>query len=80
VAAANGQESSLSPVLAEQVRAVNAFGEDAIVATFVDDALVNEPVGSSGVPGRSGARDVYDVVRRVVLHDSSLPESPWPDR
>ena len=32
----------LSGVVAEYVAAVNAFDEDAIVATFVDDALVND--------------------------------------
>ncbi len=32
----------LSPVLAEHVRAVNAFDVDAIVATFAEDALVND--------------------------------------
>jgi hypothetical protein len=34
--------SRLSPVLAEHVRAVNAFDENAIVATFAEDALVND--------------------------------------
>ena len=34
--------TSLSPVLAEHVRAVNAFDVDAIVATFAEDALVND--------------------------------------
>lgn len=34
--------SSLSPVLAEHIRAVNAFDLDAIVATFSEDALVND--------------------------------------
>ncbi len=33
---------ALRPVLAEHVAAVNAFDEDAIVATFADDALVND--------------------------------------
>ena len=32
----------LDPVLAEFIAAVNAFDEDAIVATFADDALVND--------------------------------------
>jgi len=32
----------LAPVLAEHLAAVNAFNEDAIVATFADDALVND--------------------------------------
>ena len=32
----------LAPVLAEHVAAVNAFDEDAIVATFADNALVND--------------------------------------
>ena len=32
----------LTGVLAEHVAAVNAFDEDAIVATFADDALVND--------------------------------------
>jgi len=34
--------AALSPVLAEHIAAVNAFDEDAIVATFADDALVND--------------------------------------
>lgn len=33
---------ALDPVLAEHVAAVNAFDEDAIVATFAADALVND--------------------------------------
>lgn len=35
-------EFPLTGVLAEHVAAVNAFDEDAIVATFADDALVND--------------------------------------
>jgi hypothetical protein len=34
--------AALAPVLAEHLAAVNAFDEDAIVATFADDALVND--------------------------------------
>jgi hypothetical protein len=34
--------TTLVPVLAGQIAAVNAFDEDAIVATFADDALVND--------------------------------------
>ena len=34
--------TALSPVLAEHIRAVNAFDLDAIVATFAEDALVND--------------------------------------
>jgi hypothetical protein len=34
--------TGLSDVLADHVAAVNAFDEDAIVATFADDALVND--------------------------------------
>ena len=34
--------TTLSPVLAEHINAVNAFDGDAIVATFADDALVND--------------------------------------
>jgi ketosteroid isomerase-like protein len=34
--------ATLVPVLAEHIAAVNAFDEDAIVATFADDALVND--------------------------------------
>ena len=34
--------TTLAPVLAEYIAAVNAFDEDAIVATFADDALVND--------------------------------------
>jgi SnoaL-like domain len=34
--------TSLAPVLAGHIAAVNAFDEDAIVATFADDALVND--------------------------------------
>jgi SnoaL-like domain len=33
---------TLDGILAEHVAAVNAFDEDAIVATFADDALVND--------------------------------------
>jgi len=33
---------ALAPVLAENIAAVNAFDQDAIVATFADDALVND--------------------------------------
>ncbi|HEV2934483.1 MAG TPA: nuclear transport factor 2 family protein [Streptosporangiaceae bacterium] len=32
----------LAPVLAGHIAAVNAFDEDAIMATFADDALVND--------------------------------------
>jgi hypothetical protein len=34
--------TALAPVLAAHVDAVNAYDEDAIVATFADDALVND--------------------------------------
>jgi hypothetical protein len=34
--------SALDTVLAEHVAAVNAFDQDAIMATFADDALVND--------------------------------------
>jgi hypothetical protein len=34
--------STLSGVVAEHVNAVNAHDEDAIVATFADDAMVND--------------------------------------
>ena len=34
--------TTLAPVLAEHIAAVNAFDEDAIVATFAGDALVND--------------------------------------
>ncbi len=34
--------SGLETVVAEHIVAVNAFDEDAIVATFADDALVND--------------------------------------
>ena len=34
--------TTLAPVLAEYIAAVNAFDQDAIVATFADDALVND--------------------------------------
>jgi hypothetical protein len=34
--------TALDTVLAQHVAAVNAFDEDAIVATFADDALVND--------------------------------------
>jgi SnoaL-like domain len=36
------QTAALAPVLAEHIAAVNAFDEDAIVATFAEDALVND--------------------------------------
>jgi SnoaL-like domain len=35
-------DTTLIPVLAEHVRAVNAFDEDAVVATFAEDAFVND--------------------------------------
>jgi ketosteroid isomerase-like protein len=35
-------DTTLLPVLAEHVRAVNAFDEDAILATFAEDAFVND--------------------------------------
>jgi ketosteroid isomerase-like protein len=35
-------ESTLTGVLAEHIKACNAFDLDAIVATFADDALVND--------------------------------------
>ncbi len=55
--------TTLAPVPAEFIAAVNAFDEDAIVATFASDALVNdqhrnstEPRPSAaGWPGRSSA-------------------------
>lgn len=34
--------TALAPVLTEHLRAVNAFDLDAIVATFAEDALVND--------------------------------------
>ena len=34
--------ATLAPVLATHLRAVNAFDTDAIVATFADDAMVND--------------------------------------
>jgi SnoaL-like protein len=34
--------TTLAPVLAEFIAAVNAFDEDAIVATFAGDSLVND--------------------------------------
>jgi SnoaL-like domain len=34
--------SVLAPVIAEHIAAVNAFDTDAIVATFTDDAMVND--------------------------------------
>ena len=34
--------TALAPVLAGHIAAVNAFDENAIVATFADDALVND--------------------------------------
>jgi hypothetical protein len=40
--AASAASGTLSPVLAEHLRAVNAFDLDAIVATFAEDALVND--------------------------------------
>ncbi len=34
--------TTLAPVVAGHIAAINAFDEDAIVATFADDALVND--------------------------------------
>ena len=42
VSTAMAEISTLDPVVAEHIRAVNACGEEAIVATFADDALVND--------------------------------------
>jgi hypothetical protein len=39
---ASSTSTDLEPVVAEHVAAVNAFDEDAIVATFAGDALVND--------------------------------------
>ena len=36
------QTVALAPVLAEHIAGVNAFDEDAVMATFADDALVND--------------------------------------
>ena len=36
------QTVALTPVLAEHIAGVNAFDEDAVMATFADDALVND--------------------------------------
>jgi len=38
----NKISSTLSGLVAEHIEAVNAFDEDAIVATFAADALVND--------------------------------------
>ena len=38
----SNSDTALSPVLAEHVRAVNAFDLEAIVATFAEDAFVND--------------------------------------
>jgi hypothetical protein len=35
-------DTTLIPVLAEHVRAANSFDEDAVVATFAEDAFVND--------------------------------------
>ncbi|WP_036494937.1 nuclear transport factor 2 family protein [Nocardia sp. BMG111209] len=35
-------ETALLPILAEHIRAVNTFDEDAIAATFAEDAFVND--------------------------------------
>jgi hypothetical protein len=35
-------DTALLPVLAEHVRAVNAFDEGAVLATFAEDAFVND--------------------------------------
>ena len=37
-----GTSTALHGIVAEHVAAVNAFDEDAIVATFADEALVND--------------------------------------
>ena len=42
-------------MLAEHIAAVNAFDEDAIVATFADDALVNDAHREFWAPGPSAA-------------------------
>jgi len=56
----------LTGVIAEHVAAVNAFDEDAIVATFAEDALVNdahrEIVGAAAIRGWVAAEMVADKV------------------
>lgn len=45
---------TLDGVIADYFAGVNAFDTDAIVATFADDALVNDVRRSSGAGRRSG--------------------------
>jgi ketosteroid isomerase-like protein len=55
--------TAVGTVVAEHIAAVNAFDEDAIVATFADDALVNDAhrefwgteASAAGSPGKWSA-------------------------
>ena len=60
----------LSGVIAEHVAAVNAFDEDAIVATFAEDALVNdahrEILGAAAIRGWVAKEMIGDKVTLEV--------------
>ncbi len=60
--------TDLHGIVAEHVAAVNAQDEDAIVATFADDALVND-----------AHREFYgaDAIRRWSPKRSSATRSRW---
>jgi hypothetical protein len=44
---------SLDPAIASHIAAINSFDVDAIMATFADDALVNDVSRDSGDPSTS---------------------------
>jgi ketosteroid isomerase-like protein len=73
--------TSLSPVVAEHIRAVNAFDLDAIMATFSEDALVNDARrefwGIEAIRAWAAEEIVGDhvtlaVTEAVVHHDTTV--------
>jgi hypothetical protein len=72
---------ALTGVLAEHIRAVNAFDEDAIMATFAADALVNDArrefVGAAAIrrwvaKEMVGDKVTLDVTEVVEHYDMTL--------
>jgi ketosteroid isomerase-like protein len=73
--------TDLTGVLAEHIAAVNAFDEDAVMATFADDALVNdahrEIVGAAAIrrwvaKEMVGDKVTLDVTEVVDHHGTTI--------
>ena len=73
--------TALAPVLAGHIAAVNAFDENAIVATFADDALVNDAHrefwGSEAIRGwvareMTGDQVTIDVTEVIDHHGDTI--------